>query len=69
MSFTIKQARYFIGVAEHGSFSRAAAELGISQSTLTESIKDLEAHLGVNLFARHGSRPTTLEPLEGTFCQ
>lgn len=53
MSFTIKQARYCIGVAEHGSFSRAAAELGISQSTLTESIKDLEAHLGVNLFARH----------------
>jgi len=52
MSFTLKQAKYFVGVAEHGSFSRAAAELAISQSTLTEAIKDLEAHLGLKLFER-----------------
>ena len=52
MSFTLKQAKYFVGVAEHGSFSRAATELAISQSTLTEAIKDLEAHLGLKLFER-----------------
>ena len=52
MSFTIKQARYFVGVAEHGSFSRAAVELGISQSALTEAIKELEGHLGIKLFDR-----------------
>lgn len=52
MSFTIKQARYFVGVAEHGSFSRAAVELSISQSALTEAIKELEGHLGVKLFER-----------------
>ena len=52
MSFTIKQAKYFVGVAEHGSFSRAAAELAISQSTLTEAVRDLERHLGLKLFER-----------------
>lgn len=52
MSFTLKQAKYFVGVAEHGSFSRASTELAISQSTLTEAIKDLEAHLGFKLFER-----------------
>jgi DNA-binding transcriptional LysR family regulator len=52
VSFTLKQAKYFVGVAEHGSFSRAASELAISQSTLTEAIKDLEAHLGLKLLER-----------------
>ncbi|MEM1362593.1 MAG: LysR family transcriptional regulator [Pseudomonadota bacterium] len=52
MPFTLKQARYFVGVAEHGSFSRAAVELAISQSTLTEAIKDLEGHLGLKLLER-----------------
>lgn len=52
MSFTLKQARYFVGVAEYGSVSRAAAELSISQSAVTESLKDLEARLGVRLMER-----------------
>ncbi|WP_411891791.1 LysR family transcriptional regulator [Yoonia sp. SDW83-1] len=52
MPFTLKQAKYFVGVAEHGSFSRAATELAISQSTLTEAVKDLEGHLGLKLFER-----------------
>ena len=52
MSLTLKQVKYFVGVAEHGSFSRAAIELAISQSTLTEAIKELEGHLGLKLFER-----------------
>ncbi|MEO0543243.1 MAG: LysR family transcriptional regulator [Pseudomonadota bacterium] len=52
MSFTFKQARYFVSVAEMGSISRAATSLAISQSAVTESIKELEAHLGVRLFDR-----------------
>lgn len=55
MSFTLKQTRYFVGVAEYGSISRAAQEMSISQSAVTESIKDLEAHLGVQLFERRRS--------------
>ena len=52
MPFTLKQIRYFVGVAEHGSFSRAAVELAISQSALTEAVKELEGHLGIRLFDR-----------------
>ncbi|MGP1358403.1 LysR family transcriptional regulator [Roseicyclus sp.] len=52
MSFTLKQVRYFVGVAEFGSVSRAAQELAISQSAITEAIKDLEQRLGVKLFDR-----------------
>lgn len=53
MSFTLKQVRYFVSVAEFGSVSRASVELSISQSAVTEAIKDLEARLGVKLFDRH----------------
>jgi DNA-binding transcriptional LysR family regulator len=52
MSFTLKQVRYFVGVAEYGSVTRAARELAISQSAITEAIKDLENRLGVKLFER-----------------
>ena len=52
MSFTLKQARYFVGIAEYGTISRAAAELSISQSAVTEAVKDLEARLGVRLLDR-----------------
>jgi DNA-binding transcriptional LysR family regulator len=52
MSFTFKQARYFVSVAELGSISRAAASLSISQSAVTEAMKELEGHLGVMLFER-----------------
>lgn len=52
MHFTLKQVRYFVAVAEFGTVSRAAQELSISQSAVTEGIKDLEAHLGVKLFER-----------------
>ena len=52
MSFTLKQIRYFVSVAEYGSVSRASQELSISQSAVTEAIKELEARLAVKLFER-----------------
>lgn len=52
MSFTLKQVRYFVAVAEYGTVSRASRELAISQSAITEAIKDLEQRLGVKLFER-----------------
>ena len=42
----------FAVVAEHGSFTRAAAELAMSQSALSHAIKTLEERLGVRLLAR-----------------
>ncbi|PRX29391.1 DNA-binding transcriptional regulator, LysR family [Meinhardsimonia xiamenensis] len=53
MAFTLRQLRYFVAAAENGSISRAAQELAISQSALTEAIKALELDLGVQLFERH----------------
>ncbi len=53
MAFTIRQLQYFITVAEQGTVSGAAQSLSISQSAVTDAIKDLEADLGVTLFERH----------------
>lgn len=53
MAFTLRQLHYFVAVAEQGSVSRAAQRLAISQSSVTEAIKELEADLGVALFERH----------------
>lgn len=53
MAFTIRQLQYFIAVAEQGTVSGAAQSLSISQSAVTEAIKELEGDLGVQLFERH----------------
>jgi len=53
MSFSFRQLRYFVAVAEIGSISGAARELAVSQSTVTESIKDLESDLGITVLERH----------------
>jgi len=39
-------------VARHASFSRAAAEMGLSASALSQSLRGLERRLGVRLLAR-----------------
>jgi DNA-binding transcriptional LysR family regulator len=42
----------FLAVARERSFTRAAAQLGVSQSTLSHTIKALEERLGVRLLTR-----------------
>ncbi|WP_035058410.1 LysR family transcriptional regulator [Andreprevotia chitinilytica] len=42
----------FLIVAREGSFTRAAAQLGVSQSALSHAIRGLEARLGVRLLTR-----------------
>ena len=42
----------FEAAARHGSFTRAAEELNLTQSAVSRQIKDLEAQLGVALFER-----------------
>lgn len=49
---TLRQLEYFIATAEAGSFSAAAMQLHVSQSTLSMAIADLERSLGVQLFLR-----------------
>jgi DNA-binding transcriptional LysR family regulator len=42
----------FLTVARESSFTRAAAKLGVSQSTLSHTIRDLETRLGIRLLTR-----------------
>jgi len=53
MSFTLRQIRYFVAVAEHGKVSTAASAVNISPSSVTTAIQELEDHLSVSLFERH----------------
>ncbi|PWJ76342.1 LysR family transcriptional regulator [Pseudaminobacter salicylatoxidans] len=49
----LRHLRYFVAAAEHGSFRKAGAALGLSQSTISRCIADLEDQIGASLFHRH----------------
>lgn len=42
----------FLAIARSGSFTKAAAQLGVSQSALSQTIRNLEARLGLRLLSR-----------------
>ncbi|AJT65166.2 transcriptional regulator CynR [Streptomyces chattanoogensis] len=50
----LRHLRYLLAVAEHGSFTRAAEELRISQPTLSQQVKQLERTVGAQLLDRTG---------------
>ncbi len=49
---TLQQLRYFVAIADSGSFSVAADQQFVSQPALSAQIKELERKLGVTLFER-----------------
>jgi DNA-binding transcriptional LysR family regulator len=58
----LRQLRYFLAVAELGSFTRAAAATGRTQQALSKGIHALEHQLGARLFER-GAREARLTPI------
>src|SRR6266849_1715367 len=56
-NFTVKHSALdgveaFLSVAQHRSFRRAAAELGVTPSAMSQAVRALEARMGVALFIR-----------------
>lgn len=54
----LRHLRYFVAVAEKGSFSGASRGLHISQSAISEQIADLEGEVGVPLLDRSPKKTT-----------
>lgn len=58
----VQLLRYALAAAETGSFSRAASQFGIKQSTLSKRIHHLEARLDLPLFRRSTRGVTPTDP-------
>ena len=52
----LPQLEYVVSVVDHGSFTAAAEAVGVSQPSLSQGVRALEAELGVELFHRAGRR-------------
>lgn len=53
MQIPLNSYAVFVAVARHNSFSKAARELFVSQSSVSQTIKNLEHKLGFTLFVRN----------------
>jgi len=66
----LRELQAVLSVAELGSFRRAAAALGYTQSALSHQVSALEAALGQPLFHRPGGRaPVRLTPAGEAVCR
>ena len=60
MTFT--QIRYAIAVAETGSMTKAAKQIGVRQPSVSNAISDLEREMNMQLFERAGRGVTVTAP-------
>ncbi len=56
MRYTLRQLEVFLSVAKQDSVTRAAQELALSQSAVSEALAELEGQFGIQLFERVGKR-------------
>ncbi|MEM7428523.1 MAG: LysR family transcriptional regulator [Pseudomonadota bacterium] len=57
----LRQLRYFVKIAEAGSYTAASRQLNIAQSALSRQMSEMEGHLGVALLDRGKSGATLTE--------
>lgn len=60
MSYSLRQLRYAVAVADCGSITQASERLGISQPAISAAIRELEQEFDLSLFARRPARRVTL---------
>lgn len=56
MHVTLRQLEAFVAVSRHLSFTRAAAEMNITQPAVSMQIKQLESQVGQSLFEQMGKK-------------
>ena len=54
LSMLARHIKYFLAVAQHHSFTKAAAALHVSQPALSQQVRQLEESLSAQLFDRSG---------------
>ena len=57
----LRHLRTIVAVARHRSFTKAAEELYLAQSAISQQIRRLEAEIGIEIFRRNGR---SVEPTE-----
>nr|CAA06929.1 nac [Azorhizobium caulinodans] [Azorhizobium caulinodans ORS 571] len=57
----LRQLRYFLGIVEAGSFSKAAQRLHVAQPALSQHVRNMELDLGVELLFRTPQGVTVTE--------
>lgn len=62
----LNQLKYYIAVAEHRSFTKAATQYYLTQTAITQQIRALEKNVGVELINRK-TRPISLTPAGQVF--
>ncbi|MFZ7109157.1 LysR family transcriptional regulator, partial [Avibacterium avium] len=65
----LNELKHFLTAAQAGSFTKAAAQLGVSTSALSHSIRKLEEELKIKLFNRTTRSLATTEAGEQLFQQ
>src|SRR3954463_9629798 len=53
-AMNLRQLRYVVATADHGTMTAAAQALFVAQPALSRAIRELERELGIELFARAG---------------
>lgn len=66
MSF--RRIEYFLSVAKHLNFTKAARECYVAQAAISQQIKQFEEELGFKLFDRGGTAVAAAPPAGEVFC-